>query len=108
MRDQPIVAHDAVRAAAPRRWRPGLIDLYLVRSLAGPFLLALAIALTAMMLDRALSLAQEMAAAGAHLRYFLPLLARLVPGHFGLALPAALMLALMFLVARLDESVELE
>src|SRR3569623_1530368 len=101
MRDQPIVAHDAVRAAAPRLWRPGLIDLYLIRSLAGPFLLALAIALTARLLDRALSLAQEMAAAGAHLRYFLPLLARLVPGHFGLAIPAEMKIAKMFLVERL-------
>jgi len=61
-----------------------------------------------MMLERALRLIQEMAASGAHLGYFLPLLAQLVPYYLAMALPAAFMIALVFLVSRLDETLELE
>ncbi|MGZ8352686.1 MAG: hypothetical protein ACXWUJ_06240 [Allosphingosinicella sp.] len=37
---------------------PGRLDLYLLRGLAGPFLLALLLVTAAMMLERALRLAQ--------------------------------------------------
>jgi lipopolysaccharide export system permease protein len=61
-----------------------------------------------MMLERALRLVQEMAASGAHLGYFLPMLLQLVPYYLAMALPAAFMIALVFLVSRLDETLELE
>lgn len=102
-------------AAAPvprpnrRSWpRPRLIDLYLIRGLIGPFLLILGAACVAMMLERALRLIQEMAAAGAHVSYFFPMLGQLVPYYLNLALPAAFMAALVLLIARLDERLELE
>ena len=93
----------------PRRLAPfGRIDAYLLRSLVGPFLLALALAGMAMMLERALRLIQDMAATGAHLSYFFPLLGQLLPYYLGMALPAAFMIALVLVVARLDETLELE
>ncbi|HEY5721883.1 MAG TPA: LptF/LptG family permease [Allosphingosinicella sp.] len=105
----------AEAAAAPasggtgRHWpRPRLIDLYLVRGLVGPFLLILGAACVAMMLERALRLIQEMAAAGAHVSYFFPMLGQLLPYYLNLALPAAFMAALVLLISRLDERLELE
>ena len=53
-------------------------------------------------------LIHEMAATGAHLSFFLPLLAQLMPYYLALALPAAFMIALIFVVTRLDETLELE
>ncbi len=94
--------------ARASRLRPGLIDLYLARGLAGPFLLITAGACVAMMLERALRLIQEMAASGAHVSYFFPMLGQLLPYYFNLALPAAFMAALVLLIARLDERLELE
>jgi LPS export ABC transporter permease LptG/LPS export ABC transporter permease LptF len=91
-----------------RRWRPSILDFYLIRGVTVPLLLVTAIACLAMMLERALRLVQEMAAAGAHLSYFLPLLGQLLPYYVGLALPAAFMIALILLMARMDESLELE
>ena len=91
-----------------RRARPGLVDLYLIRGVAGPFLLILFAVCVAMMLERALRLIQEMAAGGADIGYFLPLLAHLLPYYLDLGLPAAFMVALILLVARLDDRLELE
>jgi lipopolysaccharide export system permease protein len=95
-------------SASGRRLRPGLLDLYLIRGAAGPFVaITLAVGMV-MMLERALRLIREMAAAGADISYFLPLLLRLVPYYLDLALPAAFMVALVLLVARLDDRLELE
>ncbi|MGQ0589251.1 MAG: LptF/LptG family permease [Sphingosinicella sp.] len=91
-----------------RPLRPGLLDLYLIRGVAGPFLLVTLAAGSAMMLERALRLIHELAARGADLGYFLPLLLRLAPYYLDLALPAAFMVSLMLLVARLDDRLELE
>lgn len=90
------------------RIRPGLIDLYLIRGVAGPFLLITIAVGAAMMLERALRLIHDLAASGADISYFLPLLAQLVPYYLNLAIPAAFMIALVLLVARLDERLELE
>ena len=91
-----------------RRFRPGLVDLYLVRGVAGPFLVILLAVGTAMMLERALRLVHELAARGADISYLLPLLLQLVPYYLELAIPAAFMVALVLLVARLDDRLELE
>lgn len=88
--------------------RPGLLDLYLIRSVAGPFL-AIAVAVgAAMMLERSLRLIHELAGRGADLAYFFPILAQLLPYYLDLAIPAAFMVALVLLVARLDDNLELE
>jgi lipopolysaccharide export system permease protein len=88
--------------------RPRLIDLYLIRGLVGPFLLVTGAACVAMMLERALRLIQEMAAAGAHVSFFFPMLGQLLPYYLNLALPAAFLTALVLLIARMDERLELE
>ncbi|TFI58608.1 LptF/LptG family permease [Sphingomonas parva] len=97
-----------ISARRPRFVPPCRIDLYLLRNLAGPFVVALLLTATVMMLERALRLAQDLAATGSDLSYFLPLLGLLTPYYLGLAMPMALMIALVFMIARLDEMLELE
>ncbi len=98
-------------AASPvreRRTRPGLLDLYLIRGVAGPFLILTFAICAAMMLERSLRLIHELAGRGADLSYFFPILLQLVPYYLDLAIPAAFMVALVLLVARLDDNLELE
>ena len=93
---------------ARRRVRAGLLDLYLIRGVAGPFLLITFAAAVAMLLERALRLTHELAGRGADISYLPALLLQLAPYYLDLALPAAFMVALMLLVARLDDRLELE
>ena len=88
--------------------RIGLLDLYLVRAAAGPLVVIFAAVAIALMLERALRLIHELAASGADIGYFLPLLGQLVPYYLELAVPLAFTAALVLLVARLDERLELE
>ena len=88
----------ALPRARPRRRRIGLLDLYLLRGVAGPFIAILLAVGVAMMLERALRLIRELAAAGADLGYFLPLLAQLAPYYLTLAIPASFLDALVLLV----------
>jgi lipopolysaccharide export system permease protein len=95
--------------ARPRRHpRRGLIDRYLLRGVAGPFVGVLLAVTAALSLERALRLIHEMAATGADFSYFLPLLVQLLPYYLDLAIPLAFMVALVLLVARLDQRLELE
>ena len=96
------------RGAGRRRFRPGLIDLYLVRGTLGPFLLITLFLVAAMMLERSLRLIQEMAGAGADVRYLGLLLMQLAPYYLELAIPAGFMVALVLLIARLDDRLEIE
>jgi LPS export ABC transporter permease LptG len=98
----------ALPGGAARSRRPGVLDLYLIRGVAGPFLVVLVAACVAMMLERALRLIHQLAASGADISYFFLLLAQLAPYYLDLAIPAAFMVALVILVTRLDERLELE
>lgn len=88
--------------------RVGQLDFYLVRGVMAPFLAIFAAISIALMLERALRLIHELAASGADIAYFLPLLGQLVPYYLELAVPLAFMVALVLLIARLDERLELE
>jgi LPS export ABC transporter permease LptG len=88
--------------------RIGVLDLYLIRGIAGPFTVVFAAVAIALMLERALRLIQELAASGADIGYFVPLLGQLIPYYLELAVPLGFMVALVLLVARLDERLELE
>ncbi len=99
---------DAGGARRSRWRRPGLFDLYLIRGVAGPFVLILAAVVVAMMLERTLRLIHELAAGGADISYLFALLGQLVPYYLDLAIPAAFMVALVLLIARLDDRLELE
>ena len=83
--------------------RVGVIDVYLVRQLAGSFLPLLIAVAIALLLERALRLIHELAAIGADIGYLLPLLLQLAPYYLEVAIPIAFMAALMLLVAKLDE-----
>ena len=85
------------RTARRRGSRPILLDLYLIRGVAAPFLVITLAVCAAMMLERALRLVHELAGRGADLSYFLPMLGELVPYYLDLALPAAFMVALILL-----------
>ena len=98
----------AAAGARRGRRRIGLLDRYLLRGVAGPFLAILLAVGVAMMLERALRLIHELAAAGADIGYFFPLLAQLAPYYLTLAIPASFLVALVLLVSRLDERLELE
>jgi lipopolysaccharide export system permease protein len=87
---------------------PGVLNLYLLRGLAGPFLLAFLLITMAMMLERALRLAHELAASGAHLGFFVPMLVQFLPYYVSLALPVAFLIALIVMLSNLDEATELE
>ena len=69
--------------------RFGQLDRYLVRGVAGPFAVVFAAVAIALMLERALRLIHELAASGADIGYFLPLLGQLVPYYLELAVPLA-------------------
>jgi lipopolysaccharide export system permease protein len=102
------MAEASNRRAARRSLRFGLIDLYLIRNVALPFLPILLAATAAMILERALRLIQELAANGSDISFFGPMLLRLLPYYLDLALPAAFTAALVVAFARLDERLELE
>lgn len=87
---------------------PGLLNLYLLRGLVSPFVFAFVLIAAAMMLERGLRVAQEMAASGAHLGLFAPVMAQLLPYYIGLALPVSFMVALVVMLADRDEALELE
>ncbi|HYD23665.1 MAG TPA: LptF/LptG family permease [Croceibacterium sp.] len=97
-------------AAGGRRrpLRPGRLDLYLLRGVAGPLALLLVAIAVALLLERALRLIHELAALGADIGYLPAILLHLVPYYLELAIPLAFMVALVLLVARLDERLELE
>ncbi|MBS0409687.1 MAG: LptF/LptG family permease [Proteobacteria bacterium] len=97
----------AARRAGPG-WRVTLLDLYLARLLAARLALGLGLVFTVMMLERALRLATQMAAAGAHMGFLPEMIWNLVPHYVGLALPAAFLIGLLMTVSRLEEGLEIE
>lgn len=105
---EPAVPLAAGAARRARGMPAGLLDLYLVRGVAGSFLTILVGVGLVMMLERALRLIHLLAASGADIGFFFPLMAQLVPYYLNLALPAAFMVALVLLIARLDDNLELE
>lgn len=88
--------------------RVGQLDLYLVRGVMTPFLPLFMATTFVLILERALRLIAELAANGADVRYFIPILAQLFPYYFELSVPLAYTVALILLVGRLDEHLELE
>ena len=88
--------------------RLGLLDRYLLRVVVSRFLLCLGLIFAIMMLERTLRLATQMAAAGAHLSFLGSMILNLAPHYLGLALPPALLLAVLLGVMRLDGDLEVE
>lgn len=92
----------------PLQLLPGTIDRYLLRKLFTPFLLIEGGVILFLELERALRLVYELSVSGADLRYFFPLLAQLTPYFVSFGLPVSFFLALLLLLSRLDDDLELQ
>ncbi|MGB5102768.1 MAG: LptF/LptG family permease [Steroidobacteraceae bacterium] len=90
------------------RFVPDRLDLYTLRSLAGPLALSLGVLLLAQLLERLLRLFDMAAASGAALSVVLTMAATLVPHYLGLAVPTAFFAAIFMAVARLSDDNELD
>jgi lipopolysaccharide export system permease protein len=86
----------------------GLVGRYLLRLLARPLLATLLVLLPALLMERLLRLFDLLAGAGGPLSSIARLLVYLVPHYLGLALPAALFIAVYVVVARLSEDHEMD
>lgn len=101
--------------AAPPRWRWSqalsqvrLVDRYVLGLALRPMLAALAVTLTALLLERALRLLDMLSASQGRSGYVLELLASLVPYYLGLTLPAAFFIALFVVFSRLSDGSEID
>lgn len=84
------------------------LDLYTLRQLAGPLLLALGTLLLAQLLERLLRLFDLVAATGAAVGSVLTMTANLVPHYLGLALPTAFTAGIFIAIARLGDDNEID
>lgn len=84
------------------------LDRYLFRQLVPPFIIALATMLIALLLERLLVLFNHLASAGSSVSTLIMLLTDLLPHYMGLALPAALCIAVFITVHRMSEHNELD
>jgi lipopolysaccharide export system permease protein len=91
-----------------RRLLPDRLDLYTLRSLAGPLALSLGILLLAQLLERLLRLFDMAAATGASLSVVLKMAATLIPHYLGLAIPTAFFAAIFMTIARFGDDSELD
>ncbi len=80
---------------------------YVVRRIAAPFTMALAVVLLALSLERLLRIVQTVTDQGAPVGQALELLLYLVPHYLNLAVPAAFFLAVLLAVRRLQNGQEL-
>jgi lipopolysaccharide export system permease protein len=90
------------------RWRPAIMDGYILRMLALPSAAVLGVTLVAFLLEQTLRLIDQLAANGARMGYLLGLVTNLVPYQLGLALPAAFFAAMFIVIGRLDEESEID
>lgn len=91
-----------------RQYLPDRLDLYTLRSLAGPLALCLGVLLLAQLLERLLRLFDMAAATGAGLGVVVRMASALVPHYLGLALPTAFFAAIFMTIARFGDDSELD
>lgn len=91
-----------------RGFLPDRLDLYALRSLAGPLALSLGVLLLAQLLERLLRLFDMAAASGAPLSVVLKMAATLVPHYLGLAVPTAFFASIFMAVAKIGDDNELD
>lgn len=72
-----------------------LLSRYLLRTIAGPFLLTLAVVLVALLLERLLRIVDLVTTQGAPVSTIFELILYLIPHYLGLAVPAALFLGVL-------------
>lgn len=85
-----------------------LLDHYLLKQMLPPFVVALAATLVALLLERLLMLLDHLASAGSSLTTFIGLLTDLLPHYMGLALPAALCIAVFLTIQGMSDNNEID
>ncbi|WP_040507419.1 LptF/LptG family permease [Gluconobacter morbifer] len=85
-----------------------ILDLYLLRQMAPSFFVALAAMLVALLLERLLALFDYLASAGSSLATCIALLTDLLPHYFGIALPAALCIAVFLTIRGMSDNNEID
>lgn len=84
------------------------LDRYLLRQLIPPFVIALTTMLIALLLERLLILFNHLANSGSSIATLVTLLTDLLPHYMGLALPAALCIAVFLTIHRMSEHNEID
>lgn len=84
------------------------LDRYLLRQMVPPFAIALGTMLIALLLERLLTLFNHLASSGSSVATLITLLSDLLPHYMGLALPAALCIAIFMTVNRMSEHNEID
>lgn len=88
--------------------RAHILDRYLLTQMAPPFAIALLAMLVALLLERLLSLFDYLASAGSSLGTCIALLTDLLPHYFGIALPAALCIAVFLTIRGMSDNNEID
>nr|WP_194298751.1 LptF/LptG family permease [Acetobacter fallax] len=88
--------------------RPGTLDVYLLSQTIPPFTIAVSVVLLALLLERLLVLLNVLASEASPFFTLIRLLADLMPHYMGLALPAALCVAVFAVIRRMSENDEID
>lgn len=89
-------------------FKPGTLDRYLIMQVMPPFLVALSVVMSALLLERLLVLFNLLAAGNNHISTFLSLLGTLLPHYLGLAIPAALCTSVFTVMRRMSQNEEID
>ncbi|MDG6094252.1 LptF/LptG family permease [Acetobacter sp. AN02] len=92
----------------PRPLRPRLMDVYIFEQLVPPFFITVLVVLLALLMERMLVLMNLLAQEASPLSTFVRLLANLLPHYLGLALPAALCVAVFSVTRKMSENNEID
>lgn len=84
------------------------LDRYLLKQMIPPFTIALGTMLVALLLERLLTLFNHLASSGSSVATLITLLSDLLPHYMGLALPAALCIAIFMTVNRMSDHNEID
>ena len=88
--------------------RLGTLDRYLLAQLMPPFLVALSVVMSALLLERLLVLFNLLTTGNSHLVTFIDLLVTLLPHYLGQALPAALCVSVFSIIRRMSQNEEID
>lgn len=91
-----------------KRLMPTTLDLYLINQVIPPFSIALAVVMTALLLERLLVLFNLLAAGNNNLGTFIELLTTLLPHYLGLAIPAALCVSVFAVMRNMSQNEEID
>ena len=103
----PMLNAPAIRRII-QRFRPTTLDRYLINQVIPPFTIALAVVMTALLLERLLVLFNLLAAGNNNLGTFVELLTTLLPHYLGLAIPAALCVSVFAVMRRMSQNEEID